>query len=177
MVVVDPLLPPPGSPPPPPPPPPPPWTAASSGSKQPVSIQDQARDYIQRKRRLAKSESESSVQSEPSSSTYNAIHVLRNKMFDYQNLHGGKESVKSPNIGTFYNKDDLRMDTCTVRSIFQTKQNMSFSFDPTSFECHLCNENHVVAGGEAGRQVFVLTDQCFPPPPMLACRVTTTVFR
>jgi hypothetical protein len=163
MVVVDPLLPPP------PPPPPPPGSSAAppstpSGTSPGLSIQERAREFISRKKRLAESESESVVQSKPASSTYNSIFVLRNKNQDCQNLHGGKGGAKALNIGSFYNKRDTRLDTCTVRSIFKTKQNISFTFDLASFDCHLCQVKHVVAVPEADRQVFVLTDQCFPPP-------------
>jgi hypothetical protein len=175
MVVVDPLLPqhPPPLHPPPRTPSTSPTTPASTSPGQ--SIQERARDFIARKKRLAESESESVVQSEPASSTYNSIYVLRNKTTDCQNLHGGKGGAKACNIGSFYNKGDSRMDTCTVRSIFKTKLNISFTFDPASFDCQLCQAKHVVAGPEASRQIFVLADQCFPP--MLDLILKATVFK
>jgi hypothetical protein len=72
---------------------------------------------------------------------------------------------RSPTLGTLFTKGDNRLSTCTVRSIFTTKQNISYSFEPSTFDCLTCSgENaHKVAGPTAGRQVFVLTDHCFPP--------------
>jgi hypothetical protein len=52
------------------------------------------------------------------------------------------------------------------QSLFVSKQNISYSFDPREFSCKACEIDHNVLGGQgpgAERIVFVLADQCFPP--------------
>jgi hypothetical protein len=102
-----------------------------------------------------------------SDGTYSAISVSRLNKLKCHDLNGGTGGTLNPQIGTFYNKGDFRVNTCTVRSIFTADQNISYSFDPENFVCVSCTGSnaHVVAGSgtvQNDRAVFVLSDQCFP---------------
>jgi hypothetical protein len=97
---------------------------------------------------------------------YSAILQNRNARFSIKNLHGDGEADCRPDIGNFFNKDDLRIKKVHIRSFFTQKQNVSFSFDPTSLTCNNCENrlaHSIIKSGSDHCSVFILSDQCFPP--------------
>jgi hypothetical protein len=98
---------------------------------------------------------------------YSAILKDRLSRFSIKNLNGDGESSVNPKLGTFFNKNDSRIQLANVKSYFGPKQNVSFSFNPSSFICNNCTANpahHILSGvSKDCCSVFVLSDQCFPP--------------
>jgi hypothetical protein len=94
---------------------------------------------------------------------YSAIFNDRQNRFSIKHLYGDGEADCRPLIGTFYDPKDSRTNLAVVKSYFAKKQNVSFSFNPTSLTCNNCvnNPGHAIAGSN-GSSVFILADQCFP---------------
>jgi hypothetical protein len=98
--------------------------------------------------------------------TYNAILTSRVHSLNCRDLNGSNVAKNSVNLGSFFGNNDHRISTCTVRSVYVTKQNLSYSFDPRTFICRACAVEHTIVGDRDDRSgpiVFVITDQCFPP--------------
>jgi len=80
------------------------------------------------------------------------------------NLNGTASSFLSE-TGSFFNKNDSRMNLVALRTSYSSKLAVSFSFDPITLSCLGCQNRHkIFAKGEGnGVDVFVLSDQNFPP--------------
>jgi hypothetical protein len=145
--------------------------ADSSAEDKSVELSKKFKQYLEKikaaKTSTASTPASADEQHAISDSTYSAINVSRLNKPKCQDLNGGTGGTINPQLGSFYNKDDFRVNTCTVRSIFTADQNISYSFDPATFACLTCTgtNSHVVAGSASAshdRAVFVLSDQCFP---------------
>jgi hypothetical protein len=96
-------------------------------------------------------------------SAYSAILNDRNGRFTIKHLHGDGEADCKPQIGSFFEPTDKRSTLAFNKSYFANKQNVSFSFNPSTLTCSNCKDNpgHTIIGNE-GASIFVLSDQCFP---------------
>jgi hypothetical protein len=91
---------------------------------------------------------------------YSAILTERNARLSTVYLNGGGEASIQPKVGNFFSQPDARNDKAVFKSFFNKKQNVSFSFDPSTLTCGNCSgETHSILDKTS---VFVLADQCFP---------------
>jgi hypothetical protein len=99
-------------------------------------------------------------------SVYSAILSDRMARLSIKNLHGDGESTIDPKLGNFYSSDDARISKATLKSYFGPKQNVTFSFNPSTLMCSNCSvrpPHHILNETSAGAcTVFVLADQTFP---------------
>jgi hypothetical protein len=132
------------------------------------SLSERVKRYIEAKNSAGtvNGSDSNSNENKVSDSMYNAILTTRVNSQTCPDLNGDRDKKSNAKLGTFYNQNDCRIETCTVRSVYVNKQNLSYSFDPQTFLCQSCTQGHKVAGDQeagADRAVFVLSDQCFPP--------------
>jgi hypothetical protein len=93
----------------------------------------------------------SSKENDHKNDTYNAIRVGREKFWVNSSLRKGGSGRKEENrLGTLFS--DERRGVAHHRSVFETKQNISFSFDPKTLVCASClgRGGHPVGGGGGG---------------------------
>ena len=102
------------------------------------------------------------------SSTSGAIFKAKSHSLKALNLNG-QEALSTKNNGSFYNPGDHRIEKCNITgsSSYEKSLNASYSFDLTTMKCSQClNGLHEVIWGPGGgvdADIFVLTDQNFPP--------------
>jgi hypothetical protein len=120
------------------------------------TINERVRRYLEKKRQ-GNGVEKCSI---PNESTYNAIKNDKERAMRIPNLNG-RDSMAPCHTGSFLNKDDNRISLAFLRHHFEGSLNVSFSFDPVTLTCHNCGGGpHPILGGS---DVFVLSDQCFPP--------------
>ena len=96
--------------------------------------------------------------------TYTAICKFRISERVAPNLMGG-ELLKAGDCGSLYCDGDSRHVLCFTKFDFGVKQNIMFSFNPTSWECRCCPGKVLSKRGPGSRSepiTFVLSDQNFP---------------
>jgi hypothetical protein len=78
------------------------------------------------------------------------------------NLFGGGSKVLK-NVGDLIDFNDKRSESLSLESNLSTGTNVSYSFDPSNMSCACCGK--FLVGPKVGRQtqIWVLTDQNFPP--------------
>ena len=100
------------------------------------------------------------------SSTSSAIFRVKSHSLNAPNLNG-QELSSTKNYGSFYNHGDNRIEKCKIGSSFEKSLNASYSFDPATMQCTQClGGAHGVIRGPGGgvdADIFVLSDQNFPP--------------
>ena len=100
------------------------------------------------------------------SSTSSAIFRVKSHSLNAPNLNG-QELSSTKNYGSFYNQGDNRIEKCKIGSSFEKSLNASYSFDPATMQCTQClGGAHGVIRGPGGgvdADIFVLSDQNFPP--------------
>ena len=104
-----------------------------------------------------------------SHSLNSAIFKAKSHSLKALNLNS-QEALSTKNNGSFYNPGDHRIEKCNITggsSSYEKSLNASYSFDPTTMKCSQClNGLHEVIWGPGGgvdADIFVLTDQNFPP--------------
>ena len=132
-------------------------------------ISVRARKYLAEKRghlHVGNGGEGGSVSVSSRSSTSSAIFKAKSHSLKAPNLNG-QEALSAKNYGSFYNPGDYRIEKCNISSSFEKSLNASYSFDPASMKCSQClNGPHEVIrspDGGVDADIFVLTDQNFPP--------------
>ena len=96
----------------------------------------------------------------PNQGTYRAIKTQKINSMCVSNLNG-KETTMCKNYGSFFNSQDGRISYTHTRHAFESSLNVSFSFDPATWQCQNCGDKpHSIWNGSG---VFILSDQNFPP--------------
>jgi hypothetical protein len=112
--------------------------STASSSKPPtdtLSLHDRVSRFIEGRAALKVNGSECQKLVKNKDSTYKAILNSRINSQLCRDLNGGTAGSVPVKIGNFFNNKDDRAETCTVRSVFVSKQNLSYSFDPRSLLC------------------------------------------
>ena len=132
-------------------------------------ISVRARKYLAEKRghlHVGNGGEGGSVSVSSRSSTSSAIFKAKSHSLKAPNLNG-QEALSAKNYGSFYNPGDYRIEKCNISSSFEKSLNASYSFDPASMKCSQClnGPHEVIRGPDGGvdADIFVLTDQNFPP--------------
>jgi len=142
------------------------------GESQDKPIMTKVREYLAKRKQDQPSCSSQNRQDtvkekiQDPAGTYSAIKKMNCNSLSKPNLNGMAE-IKPPDVGSFYNAGDKRMNLAVLRTNYEKRINLSLSFDPTSKRCLMCNgeNSHTVGGGgEVGNpRLFILSDQCCPP--------------
>jgi hypothetical protein len=96
------------------------------------------------------------------SKTYEAILANKKKQ-EKAGTIGGIASGQGPTeVGSFFNKGDNRVLRSVYREDVSKLSISSLSFNPVSWKCASCPNNHSILEGKGGRCVIILADQNFP---------------
>ena len=129
------------------------------------TVQERVKRYLETTKRK-KSDCNGSGTKLILDSTYSAINNIRIHMLKSPNLNG-KDSFSTPGFcGCFFDESDQRQELAHTRFVFDKKINATFSFNPSTMTCDSCPNAHPVlseADHSSGVDVFILSDQCFPP--------------
>ena len=100
--------------------------------------------------------------------TYDAIRAYIGRANMAPDILGGQE-VLAYDLGDFFSNSDGRMALCTLTCDYSVMANISFSFEPDSWKCTCCAEQHRILDRLSGQQsraasrrVFLLGDQACP---------------
>ena len=138
-----------------------------SQSEPLVDASTKARAYLVRK----KSELKDRIRAKFADqiSTYDAIRAFIGRANMAPDLFGGN-AVLAYDLGDFFSNSDGRMALCKLTCDYSVMANISFSFEPDSWKCRCCVDQHKILdrlrdqqSRAATRRVFFLGDQACPP--------------
>ena len=130
------------------------------------SVEERVRDYLAKKEagRNGSNGGNGTFVSSTNNSMYSVIKNKRVLGSAVPNLNGKGAALNAPELGSFYNEGDRRIELAFLRSSFNGNLNVSFSFNPSTLQCSNCSDMpHNIAGVLGQPDVFILTDQNFAP--------------